>query len=131
MPPKSRLSFIRPKTDNNLNMVRIPRTVLGHRWNSWDNLLLAIAIFIDISDFIPFNLPSSALEAMFLMYIGISPVRTIVTGLIDFIPLVHFFPWCTLAVLHLRYGVNLGGMSKLFKEENPKPHIHEGQRIGN
>ncbi|WP_052310010.1 hypothetical protein [Methanocella arvoryzae] len=110
-------------------MVNIPHRILGHRWDSWDNLLLALAIFIDVADFIPFNLPVSAIEAVFLMYLGVAPSRTIIAGIIDFIPIVHFFPWCTLAVLHMRYGVNLGGLSKLFKEEKPQAG-HERYHAG-
>lgn len=106
-------------------MVHIPHRVLGHRWDSWENLLLAVAIFIDISDFIPFNIPTAVLEALFLMYLGISPSRTIVAGIVDVIPIVNLFPWCTLAVLHTRYGVDLGGLSKLFVEEKQQPgHVH-------
>ncbi|HMK45160.1 MAG TPA: hypothetical protein VK436_00905, partial [Methanocella sp.] len=63
-------------------------------------------------------------EALFLMYVGVSPAKSILVSLINLVPVLNLFPWCTLAVLHAKFGVRMGGLSKLFIEE--KPHHAQG-----
>lgn len=87
-----------------------------HRRRYWAITLLAVALFIDLADLMPFNIPASALETLFLMYIGVPPGPSLLRGVIDIIPIVDLIPWCTLAVLHIYFGVSLGGLAWLFGE---------------
>ena len=83
------------------------------RASSKDYALLGIALLIDFVDLIPFNLPGSALTALFMMYLGAPPVNSIAKGLMDLVPVLEWMPWCTLAVLHTRFGVDFGKFNRL------------------
>ncbi len=82
--------------------------------SSWDIVLLIVALIIDFADLIPFNFPGAAIEALFLMYLGVPPMASVLTGVSDLVPVIEVIPWCTLTVLHRRFGLNLGGLSGLF-----------------
>jgi len=84
--------------------------------SSWDIVLLFAALIIDLADLIPFNIPGAALEWLFLMYLGVPPLRSTLGAVTEVIPLLDVIPWCTLTVLHRRFGVRLGGLSKFFEK---------------
>ena len=88
-----------------------------HRDDWVSLLLLLVAIFIDLADLLPFNLPVSTIEALFLIYVGVRPATSVAVAIINLIPVINLFPWSTLAVLHMRYGVSLGWLSGLFRDE--------------
>jgi hypothetical protein len=67
-----------------------------------------MALMIDFVDLLPFNLPGSALVTLFLMYLGVPPVNSVVRGVIDLVPILDWMPWCTLIVLRMRFGVDFG-----------------------
>jgi hypothetical protein len=89
------------------------------RSRHWNAALLLAAVVIDLVELLPFNVPASAVAALFLMYIGVPPGRSITKGIADLVPVVELIPWCTLAVLNRRYGVDMGGLSFLFGEPAP------------
>lgn len=78
-----------------------------------DFALLCIALIIDFVDLIPFNLPGSALVALFLMYLGAPPINSVAKGLMDIVPILEWTPWCTLTVLHMRFGVSFGRLDRV------------------
>ncbi len=82
--------------------------------STWDIVLLIVALIIDFADLIPFNFPAAAIEALFLMYLGVPPMASVLRGVSDLVPVLEIIPWCTLTVLHRRFGLNLGGLSWLF-----------------
>jgi hypothetical protein len=82
--------------------------------SSWDVVLLVIALMIDLADLLPFNFPAAAIEALFLMYLGVPPMASVSRGVTDLVPILEVIPWCTLTVLHKRFGLSLGGLSWLF-----------------
>ena len=84
----------------------------GPAW-SGDLALLLIALAIDFADFLPFNVPGAAAETLFLLYLGVPPVKSLVRGITEVIPVIDLIPWCTLTVLHTRYGVSFGGLNGL------------------
>ena len=84
-----------------------------------DLALLLIALAIDFADFLPFNVPGAAAETLFLLYLGVPPVRSLVRGITEVVPVIDLIPWCTLTVLHTRYGVSFGGLNGLFFGSQP------------
>jgi hypothetical protein len=87
--------------------------------SAWDIVLLIVAIFIDLVDLLPFNVPGAAIEAVFLMYLGVPPMASVLRGVSDMVPVLEIIPWCTLTVLHKRFGLSIGGLSWLFDSQ---PH---------
>ena len=83
--------------------------------STWDIVLLIVALIIDFADLIPFNFPAAAIEALFLMYLGVPPMASVMRGVSDLVPVLEIIPWCTLTVLHKRFGLSLGGLSSLFQ----------------
>lgn len=86
--------------------------------STWDVVLLIAAIVIDFADLLPFNVPGAAIEALFLMYLGVPPMASVLRGVSDLVPVIEIIPWCTLTVLHRRFGLNLGGLSWLFNGQH-------------
>jgi hypothetical protein len=75
---------------------------------------------IDFVDLLPFNLPGSVFETLFLMYLGVPPVNSVIRGAIDLIPILDWIPWCTLIVLHLRFGVDFGRFNVFLPGRPPR-----------
>lgn len=84
--------------------------------SAWDIVLLGIALAIDLVGILPlpFDVPDAALEALFLMYLGVPPARSILGGATELVPILDLIPWCTLTVLYRRFGVDFGGLSRFF-----------------
>lgn len=89
------------------------------RSSSRDYALLGIALIIDFIDLVPFNLPGSALAALFMMYLGSPPINSVAKGLMDLVPVLEWMPWCTLTVLHMRFGVSFGRLDRLLFPASP------------
>ena len=98
-------------------MVEILHPAWKRKPSSGDYTLLYMSLMIDFVDLLPFNVPGSLLETLFLMYLGVPPVSSVFRGVIDLIPILDWMPWCTLIVLHLRFGVDYGRFNWLF----PRP----------
>lgn len=103
-----------PDQDHCMQVVHLENT--DERTRLWNFSLLTIAVAIDLVDLLPFNFPASALTTVFLIYLGVTPSTAIIGGLIDLIPVLDLFPWCTLAVLYKKFGVSWG-IDRVFKEK--------------
>ncbi len=105
--------FMAKTLNRSMIMVEILHPAWKRKPSSQDYTLLYIALMIDFVDLLPFNLPGSVFETLFLMYLGVPPVNSVIRGAIDLIPILDWIPWCTLIVLHLRFGVDFGRLNRL------------------
>lgn len=57
----------------------------------------------------------SVAEAVFLTAIGVPPIKSVLAGGIDLVPILEIMPWCTLGVLDRKFGVKIPLINELYR----------------